>query len=67
MSHFFSSQIIKYTPDGGEEVVVSDDGTLEVLNSPTDVEFDQWGNMFVNDKYNHRVLMFALQSGTFGC
>ena len=47
--------------------MVSDDGTQEVLNSPTGLEFDQYGNMFVNDKYNHRVLMFPLESGTFGC
>lgn len=62
----YSSQIVKYTVDGNEEIVVSDDGTHEILNSPTDLEFDQYGNMFVNDKYNHRVLMFPLESGVFG-
>ena len=61
----FSSQILKYSSDGGEEILVSDDGSHEVLNSPTALEFDQYGNMFVNDKYNHRVVMFPLESGIF--
>ena len=65
-SMFCSSQILKYSVDGNEEIVASDDGTHEILNSPTDLEFDQYGNMFVNDKYNHRVLMFPLESGVFG-
>jgi len=47
--------------------VASDDGTHEILNSPTNLDFDEYGNMFVNDKYNHRVLMFPLESGIFGC
>lgn len=66
LSIFYSSQILKYSNNGDEEVVASDDGTHEILNSPTDLEFDQHGNMFVNDKYNHRVLMFPLESGIFG-
>lgn len=57
---------MKYSSDGSEEIVVSDDGTHEVMNSPTDLEFDHDGNMFVNDKYNDRVLKFALESGRFG-
>jgi hypothetical protein len=63
----FSSQILKYSLDGREEILVSDDGTREILNSPTGLKFDQHGNLFVNDKFNHRVVMFPLESGTFGC
>ena len=63
----FSSQILKYSSDGREEILISDDGTREVLNSPTGLAFDQHGNLFVNDKFNHRVVMFPLESGTFGC